>query len=284
MWSEFLNKTPKEEQSDTVKNREKSYMIENLKEPASKILRAISSDIENGNYDLIIGDDASGRLPTLLFSNIIKAAYNERGYALPKVRFVAGGRHLGGDRKTAKKKLLSDYLMPLLPEENEGGSVDVGIRIKDALTQTEEGTPLLLQLKEENKKVLVVTDCVFSGKSLDPLIETLQEGGIDFDVVAISSLIDPDLEWKNKLISGGEGGVPEVYGSLASGVKKNVDDLFAELKKAKKEDEGEFGYDGERLSEFNKTVKKEVKESREDVDSLSKEIFLKWREEHPLLP
>ena len=64
--------------------------IDRLEKPMEVILEKILPDIENGRYDLIIGIDASGRLPTLATNKFIKYIYQEKGYELPKTIFMAG--------------------------------------------------------------------------------------------------------------------------------------------------------------------------------------------------
>ena len=151
MWSEFL-KSNADEKSDETEKKDRMYLVEQMNAPIREILKKISPDIEQGNYGLIIGDDASGRLPTLLLSNIIKAAYHERDYPLPGVRFIAGSRNLDGKRKMEKKKLLSDYLNDeLIPGLKEWRPEDLGIRLKDYLTGTKGGGAIAFANRKHQK-------------------------------------------------------------------------------------------------------------------------------------
>lgn len=40
---------------------------------------------------MIIGDDASGRIPAFVMGHTLKEIYTRRSYSLPLLRFVAGG-------------------------------------------------------------------------------------------------------------------------------------------------------------------------------------------------
>ena len=101
--------------------------------------------------------------------------------------------------------------------------------------------------------------------SLDPLVEVLQENNTDFDVVSVSGEPVFDIKWQDKIILGRRGGAPNVYGSWASGVQKNVDSLHANKMKTSVPD-----------------IDEEIKQSRKDADSLAQEIFLDWKKEHPI--
>ena len=52
------------------------------------LIEKLKENIDKGEYDMLIGDDASGRIPTLILRGII----NERNRGSKvKTRFVAGG-------------------------------------------------------------------------------------------------------------------------------------------------------------------------------------------------
>jgi adenine/guanine phosphoribosyltransferase-like PRPP-binding protein len=77
---------PKE--SVTTK-KELPHDMEELSHLSENIMQQIGSGFEKGNYGVIVGVDASGRLPTLLFSRVAKAlAPQDRQ---PQALFVAGG-------------------------------------------------------------------------------------------------------------------------------------------------------------------------------------------------
>jgi hypothetical protein len=113
-------------------------------------------------YDSIIGDDVSGRLPTLFFREIINKKKAEENKEPVQTYFLTS--------KRGRKK-----------EINEG--------IHQFIS------------KKEIKKTLVVTEHVGSGYSLKPIVSSLKENNIDYDIVAISrdhfilfNNLDPEIK------------------------------------------------------------------------------------------
>lgn len=78
-----------------------SPKISSLREPFQKIFLKLQESIDSGEYNLIIGDDASGRIPALVVRNFIKEVYAKRGYPKPATRFFAGS---GRSERTERYK------------------------------------------------------------------------------------------------------------------------------------------------------------------------------------
>lgn len=70
----------------------KHWQIKELEEPLRAILENFIEPIKKGEYDLIIGIDASGRIPTLIIDKFIRHIYDKNGIKL-ETRFLAGSRH-----------------------------------------------------------------------------------------------------------------------------------------------------------------------------------------------
>lgn len=77
-------------EAPTIEEREMSTKIENLEYPIRDILEKMLPNIERGEYDLIIGIDASGRIPTIIMEKFIKHVYSKNRISLPDIRFMAG--------------------------------------------------------------------------------------------------------------------------------------------------------------------------------------------------
>ena len=121
--------------------------IEELREPIQKILEQIRPDIENEKYQLIIGDDSSGRVPALIMNDVIRRRYQANGSEIANV-FIAGSRGI-----------------------KEG---DVENKINNIKT-------LLETLEKRNGKIkhaLVVTEAIKTGEGMKPLAMALKEAGI----------------------------------------------------------------------------------------------------------
>src|SRR3989344_5225669 len=62
--------------------------IEELREPLAGMVRELKNDLAEGSYDLIIGDDASGRLPAIVIGNIAQSLAKQTHREPPTVRFL----------------------------------------------------------------------------------------------------------------------------------------------------------------------------------------------------
>jgi len=226
-------------------------MILELRHPVEKILEQISPLLESGEVELIIGDDASGRIPTAIFRKIFDLAYKERGFPTPETRFLSGSRYLKDEVKEEKKKKIAEYLEQVL--------IDI---------EKKFGRPL--------HKVLVVTDVIKTGHSLDPIIEVLNEMGIAGEVVSVSVLDgEPVVEeiknrWKVPVHLGADY-LPDIYGQQKlSGVVKQESRLFAETYKNAW---GVGAEEGEKTQE-------QINKARDIADNLAVEVYTKWKTTH----
>jgi len=209
-----------------------------LRGPVEKILKHLYPKIIAGEYGVIIGDDASGRIPALLFNDFIAGVYKEYGFEKPDIRFIAGSKDLHDEEKETKKKLIFEYLN----------------KIRENLPET-----------NASKKALIVTDVINTGVSLDPLIEVLKEIGMGFDVACIGDDTTQDVEKRwGKEVYFGEPGIPYIYGfGSISGVEKKTTELFSTPIKNN--------------PTYSKDEKKDIQlsinESREDVRLLAGQIL-----------
>lgn len=87
--SSSINAVEKGKQKEKPKTPENPE-IGRLEIPTTIILEKILGNIEKGEYNLIIGADASGRIPTLVFKKFIDYVYQKLGYPLAKTIFLAG--------------------------------------------------------------------------------------------------------------------------------------------------------------------------------------------------
>jgi hypothetical protein len=117
-------------------------------------------------YNTIISDDASGRIPSLVFYELIKEEREKRDRSSPNIYFVAGGRHIS----SAKKDSIFDFL---------------------------KGK------KEIAGKTLLITEHVQTGQSIKFLMETLESIGINFDAISISTEGEVKNRLNKELIFGG---------------------------------------------------------------------------------
>ncbi|MFZ2886586.1 MAG: hypothetical protein WA021_02065 [Minisyncoccia bacterium] len=199
----------------TELTEEERRAIEDLEEPLRNILRSLGHELSIGTYDLMIGDDAAGRISAYMVWNAAKSLVPQhQGVALP-LRFFAGSRNLS---------------------EHSGGGGDKKAAIKEYL---------IAQFKAAPKKVLIVTDTLATGGGLTLLIKALKEIGSEVDIATFGIVALPDeLEaYREKLerrlgarIICGRAGTPLIFrpieyggGKEANGVVKKSEALFAEV-------------------------------------------------------
>jgi hypothetical protein len=181
--------------------------IAELKSSCKRLLEQLHDRIESGSYDLIIGDDASGRIPTLVMRDVIKRIYHERGRKIPHTAFVAGSRFIDEIRIPEKTKALAEHVRKIA------------------------------EWHDESDRALVITDTIGMGLSLKPLFDALRENGIEYDIATTSLVHMPEMtDEARKMVERsmggnlyyGEVGMPRIYGRHdIAGVKKNPIDLFA---------------------------------------------------------
>lgn len=182
----------------------KFWEIEELEEPLKKIITKIKEKIDHGDYGLIIGDDASGRIPTIIFSRFIKKICEIKNLPKPGIIFVPGHPNLEKAKRFLEKANgLEEYVRKF------GGTT--------------------------KKRILIITEVVASGASLVGLTNFLRKKGIDLDIATLG--INPEFGGSiyhlNKMtpyiISGEyirgraeyQTGVPRISGQInISGVEK----------------------------------------------------------------
>lgn len=226
-------------------------IVKKLQEPVKIILEQLSPQLESGEIQLIIGDDASGRIPTAIFRKVFDLAYKEQGFIIPETRFIAGFGSLQGKESKEKKKEMAEYLETVKKAAEE-----------------KFGRPL--------QTVLIVTDSVETGKSLDPLIEVLRDMGIVIKIASIGMLSNPKQaqelkkKWKTDIIFGSKT-LPGVYGDYdIAGVIKHSKRLFSRLSKKR------HIYDREEQA----LTQDKINKSREIADELAMKAYENWKQDH----
>lgn len=228
---------PDKKETLVEKNEIKNPEIEALRGPLKEVLCQIGSKFETGEYDVIIGDDVSGRVVSLALGNIINNIYKEHGYKKLEHLFLAGqGR--GGDQQKKRTN-------------------NVGKHLDNVFQQRGLNKP---------KRILVVTDTIETGNSLTPLTKYLTSQGIVYDIVTMSF---------HERTGGGISDLEEdlggnIYGSLnnsvhhsiygkrnLAGVQKDVGDVLSH-----------------RHEEYDA---KEVREARGDIKLLSEDLIAEYK-------
>jgi len=179
--------------------------ISALDKPVLRILDELKDSILQGEYAAIIGEDASGRLPTLMLGHVILDVYKAQKNQPPLLRFFAGSRKLS-------KNSYKDQILKHNALESQIG------KLKQSIEKS----------GSKGSKILVITDTILTGRSLDPLMAAIRENGLKVDIVTIGLADEEALQgsrnlesrWGAKIVLG-EIGTPEIYafGRSLSGLK-----------------------------------------------------------------
>lgn len=139
--------------------------FEDTRKDFEHLVEQLADGIKAGRWSAILGDDVSGRFPALIVGNLAKRYAIEHGRKPPKQIFFAGGSVPFEDQ----------------PKER-----------KDRETQQKEQQQKLenyIHSQSENlgNRVLVVTEQVRSGKTLDRIMRALKKEGKMFDLSTLQA-------------------------------------------------------------------------------------------------
>jgi hypothetical protein len=244
-----LIQNSKEKEEGELNYRE----IEDLRRPAEDLLLQLKEKIDRGEYNLIIGDDASGRIPTRIFYNTLKAIYEKKKYESPKVIFFAGSGRFNTKShswiREEKTKMIKAYLKHFLKNNAIGA---------------------------EKIKALVISEVIDTGNSLKPLADALHQEKIDFDIAAFSGPYVKEHVRRLEEYLGckifeplSEETKDGIYGKLRlHGVRKETHELFAHPLR-------DSFWTKIFRRDSSKSIKNSVKKAREDVNKLS-EYLVEW--------
>lgn len=137
--------------------------FERAKPCFENLVKQLIPAVKNHEYNLIIGDDVSGRLPTLVVGGLIKEIYRREKIDIPQILFFLGGR-------SSCREKISEHLQKLAKENK-------------------------IDLKQG--KTLVVTEYMSSGRSMVDFLGAIKEAGLSGDLAALNTEVDSAL-YQNK--------------------------------------------------------------------------------------
>ncbi len=222
--------------------------IEFLRMPLERIIRQLGERIERGEYSLIVGDDASGRIPTNTLWYFLKDVYAAHGAPSPDARFFAGAKKLSGEKLREKTRAIREHLERYRDQKKEAGA--------------------------DIRRALVVTDTIASGESLKPIAKALEKMKIPFDIATVGLLVERESERQDlenylgaRIFAGSSGGTPGIYDKQSlAGVTKNRQDVFARPAR-------ELWEDAEDEGEAAREVQRYINEAREDSHTLAADLY-----------
>lgn len=196
--------TNKENYNIEVKEEVELEEIAELEAGLKNILGTLRESIDNNNYGLIIGDDVSGRIPAIILKRVIDSVYEKKGLDAIPTRFIAGAK-----------------LWEMSPQEKLEKESKIDKYIQQSLLGLIQG-----------KRVLIVTEVIITGSSLEILCSKLRGVGIDFDIASIGFSVSKDFSeieqrLHSKIYTGGKG-TPSIHSNKKlSGVVKKDLELFS---------------------------------------------------------
>ncbi|HPS21570.1 MAG TPA: hypothetical protein PLO44_02065 [Candidatus Paceibacterota bacterium] len=172
-------------------------IVDSMSPKINDILEKVKTDIENCKFDAIIGDDVSGRVPALAFHEFLGNEYKNKNVEKPQILFIAG---LGETKDVEKFQLdIKEHLMKNLKHD-------------------------------PSKEVLLVTDFIGSGRTIQCLLNALEELNISYKVATLgfgnvdNHINEIDLE-KYAI---GNGGIPNIYARKdMSGIYKKSGEIIS---------------------------------------------------------
>lgn len=237
----------------TPESREFKYNLEamrQLRNPFTKAVEKIKEEIDQNVYDVLLSDDASGRLPTLALKDILTGNIEKTNPDLTpeekrdvlKTFFVAGGRF------TENNLILRKFLEKMK--------------------------------SQVKKRVLLVTEYIATGKSIKRLMDFLDAEDIPYDVLGVIGmdsekdyqLIFKDYLKNHKIIIGDYGREePRIYSTIAAkGVDKPYHHHAAHPRAITMANNPKI---------LGDQLKEDKEKSREDVHTLARETVKKvWNE------
>lgn len=129
--------------------------IAELENPMQNLLDQMRPKIDSGDYSIVLGEDASGRIPTLAIGEALSEIYKKRNKKPPETRFFA--------------------------------SEDDWVKTSDYIDRLRAYVEKLKP--DPDKKILVCTESVQTGGTINPLLDLLLERGVKFDLAIVIFMI-----------------------------------------------------------------------------------------------
>lgn len=139
----------------------------------------LCADIPVKQWDVIMGDDASGRLPALFAGELVKLWRNDQDMPPPKRVFIGGGRVPTEAFAHDDIKAAAEGTEPTHPFLQ---AIAKMVHQK----QLEVSHAVEHLVPADTVRVLIVTDYIENGHTLKRLTSALQERGIGYDIAAFN--------------------------------------------------------------------------------------------------
>lgn len=129
-----------------------------------KSLKELFPDIKKHKYDVIIGEDISGRIPALIMGGLIKKVYEQDGVKKPPLLFLTGYR---GNHHTTEKGFKKDVWDK---------------KMKDYFEYLKENNTI-----KDNSKVLLITEYIDTGNTVKYFINCFKKNNINITIASLQT-------------------------------------------------------------------------------------------------
>lgn len=138
--------------------------FEATQEYFATLTKKLTPALKNHEYNIFIGDDAAGRLPTLVIGGLFKEAYKEDKMLPPKIYFFSAGRHLYYDESIRRD--IAEHIRKLVAKE---------------------------KINPNRDRILLVTEYMQLGESMAKFVQTLKDNEIFCDVATLTCALSPEI-------------------------------------------------------------------------------------------
>ncbi len=217
-----------------VEEKEYHTNVSTIEKAMMSLTTQLKPNLEMGKYTLLVGDDTSGRLPTLVLRDVIAEIQKRNGREPIPTQFLQGGREV--------------------PDEV----------VEKQVQEMEKRHKISFQ--ESFGRVLLVTDTIEKGRTMERYARFFGEEGIDFDIATVG--LSDEFE---SYITFGRTHLPHdtrvFFGQkgIPSGIFKRAH--LTGLKSATAERRHV------EIAKFPPEVRKDTLQAREDVKTLSRKII-----------
>lgn len=226
------------EREETRKERLREVFEEALP-MFEEIVAQMREPLREGRWSALLGDDVSGRLPSLVLGGLMRRIAEAHGREAPGQFFFAGGSVAFPSSSLSREANLMKYIKEISPKLGD--------------------------------RVLVVTEYIYQGRTLRMIADALKEAGVSFDVASLASYEEEPEE----LLLGTD--ATFFIGRRKTHVTPFFDERrIASVASGVGKKEGKGRATSERLMPFDAQL---VREARALADEYSRRLYEKYFEE-----
>ena len=155
-----------------------------------RIAEQLAEEYDHKQWNIVIGDDASGRLPALFVGQLLNKWRHDSGAEPAKRVFIGGGR-VPGETFYHEQLAGRAHTTMQLPQEDFDRYAQQVAAKEEAVNRTID--TLLPDAGRLFDRALIVTEHIEFGHTLRRVAEALSERGVDFDIVAFNTSDSVDI-------------------------------------------------------------------------------------------